>query len=434
EKRRVAAFIHRKPNLDDPLDIGTLKKAIDLLHKNNSVILPGDRSFSFGCIQVVNVSHCQQITLKLTELAAQSKGNDDLDFRVICLHGRLSLAVRNWLDRQMNPMLCRKGPSGDLAPLSNPFVREFVAGSACRDTAIVLVSTMETTGRDHDFDWGIIESRQERDIIQFAGRIRRHRPPGDQVKNLIVWDAPLRWKGAPWKPRDPTDNPDAFQFFGVGDRIGKDLKQVVLRRTHQHPKYGLMPSYQEMLESTYGKAPLITPSRILTETSPPASDYDAKTGFASTVRACETARLRSTLLECRPHKCHTLAEWLTDHNKIHRLLCKHQDQYRFRSGRPMELYWRDEDGAWYYVVEPGRELESSVKQPEVPDISVANNGFLFSSLDEDVEIFEIQEKTSSFHRKDRIRLSGVYFTEPPSGDPTRLRYHPQIGLYAGSGR
>ncbi|MEX6067036.1 hypothetical protein [Providencia hangzhouensis] len=34
---------------------------------------------------------------------------------------------------------------------------------------------MEEVGRDHDFDWAVIEPSSYRSIVQMAGRVRRHR-------------------------------------------------------------------------------------------------------------------------------------------------------------------------------------------------------------------------------------------------------------------
>jgi CRISPR-associated endonuclease/helicase Cas3 len=446
-KRRVAGYLYppEKPQNSNEMpqrqNESSLLKAINYLHQINSVSLPDGRRFSFGCIQVVNVLHCQGIAMSLANSAAQEKEGNELDIRVICLHGRLSLATRNWIDGQLNRMLCRKGQNGDLAPLVNPFVRDFVTASVHQNVAVILVSTLETTGRDHDFDWGVIESRQERDILQFAGRIRRHRPPliGHDLKNLVIWDVPLRWDGKPWQPQKAGENPAAFQRFGVGDKIGNNtygtnvdasnITQVSLRRApgDKNDNYGSMPNYRSMMLATYGKNAFITPSRCLKDDFPSESEYDKSTRVAYTVRACETQRLRNALLESRKDKCHTLVEWLADGNRAGRLLSNHQNLYRFRAGRPMHLYWRDGDKQWYYVAEPARELDQSKPQKGIGNLEVNEKGFLFS-FDEDAEIDEIRVKTGAFHKRDRIRLSSVYFTEQPSGDNFRLKYHPQIGL------
>jgi CRISPR-associated endonuclease/helicase Cas3 len=448
-KRRVAGYIHRQETADSPASeqrqqLLSLVAAVKHLHRLNAVSLADERRFSVGCVQVVNVVHCQRFALALAAWAAEEKTREALDIRVVCLHGRLSLASRNWIDGQLNRMLCRKGENGDLAPLVNPFVREFVAGSSCLNIAVILVSTLETTGRDHDFDWGVIESRQERDILQFAGRIRRHRPPlpDSGFKNLVIWDVPLRWDGKPWQPQNPRDNPVAFKRFGVGDTMGEpvdrpggsNLTQVLLRRAIGEDagarRYGAMPNYQAMMSQTYGKDAFVTPSRCLSEAFPRAREYDPQENEAYTVRACETQRLRNVLLEQRRSKNHSLVEWLADCNRAGRLLSYHQNLYRFRAGRRMYLYWhdwRDGEQQWFYVVEPGRELETSKPQWCITDLNVEVKGFLFT-FDEEAEIDEIRASTGAFLKKDRIRLASVYFTQQPSADNSRLAYHCQIGL------
>ncbi len=446
-KRRVAEYIHRQEAADAPA-LESLVAAVDHLHRLNAVSLPDERRFSVGCVQVVNVMHCQRLALALAAWAAKKKTVEALDIRVVCLHGRLSLATRNWIDGQLNRMLCRKGENGDLAPLANPFVRDFVAGSSCLNIAVILVSTLETTGRDHDFDWGVIESRQERDILQFAGRIRRHRPPlpDSGFKNLVIWDVPLRWDGKPWQPQNTGDNPAAFQRFGVGDTMGErvggaggsNFTQVLLRRAISEDtgvrRYGAMPNYQAMMSQTYGKDAFVTPSRCLSEAFPCAREYDPDEKEAYTVRACETQRLRNVLLEQRKKKNHSLVEWLADANRAGRLLSYHQNLYRFRAGRRMYLYWhdwRDGEQLWFYVFEPGRELETSREQQGIKPLSVEAKGFLFT-FDEEAEIDEIRASTGAFLKRDRIRLASVYFTQQPSGDNSRLKYHSQIGLIGDS--
>ena len=456
-KRRVAGYI--RPPIYPPMEtadsrastqrqqLRSLLDAVAHLHQHNGVFLPDGRRFSFGCLQVVNVVHCQRFALALATWAAEEKTGEALDIRVVCLHGRLSLASRNRIDGQLNRMLCRKGENGDLAPLANPFVRDFVSGSPCLNIAVILVSTLETTGRDHDFDWGVIESRQERDILQFAGRIRRHRQPlpDSGFKNLAIWDVPLRWDGKPWQAQNTGDNPAAFQRFGVGDTMGEpvgragaagsNLTQVLLRRATGDDdgtrRFGAMPNYQAMMSQTYGKDAFVTPSRCISEALPCEREYDPEAKAAYTVRACETQRLRNVLLEQRKKKNHSLVEWLADANRAGRLLSYHQNLYRFRAGRRMYLYWRDGDQQWFYVVEPGRELETSKPQWCITDLSVEAKGFLFT-FDEEAEIDEIRASTGAFLKTDRIRLASVYFTQQPSGDNSRLAYHCQIGLIGDS--
>ena len=196
-------------------------------------------------------------------------------------------------------------------------------------------------------------------------------------------------------------------------------------------RYGAMPNYQAMMSQTYGKDAFVTPSRCLSEAFPCAREYDPDEKEAYTVRACETQRLRNVLLEQRKKKNHSLVEWLADANRAGRLLSYHQNLYRFRAGRRMHLYWRDGDQQWFYVVEAGRELETSIEQQGIKPLSVEAKGFLFT-FDEEAEIDEIRASTGAFLKRDRIRLASVYFTQQPSGDNSRLKYHSQIGLIGDS--
>ena len=57
---------------------------------------------------------------------------------------------------------------------------------------IVLGSPVTEVGRDHDYDWAVVEPSSMRSLIQLAGRIRRHRPSVVEKPNLMVLDGNLR--------------------------------------------------------------------------------------------------------------------------------------------------------------------------------------------------------------------------------------------------
>jgi len=440
-KRKVAGYIHRYP--DERNEFPVNSKAIDAvkilkyvkaLHDLTFVSLPGERRFSFGCIQVVNVSHCQRIAIELCNQVSGSKA-EDVDFRVICLHGRLSLASRNEIEQRLNLMLSRKGSDGDLAPLKDEDAADFVKISTAKNVIIILVSTMETTGRDHDFDWGIIESRQERDIIQFSGRIRRHRDAltGDGVKNLVIWNTPLRWDGKPWLGGD-TSSP--FRYYGVADKVGDELRQPKFeaKKTDVDAllatrlRYGVLPLYNEMMALTYSdEKPVINSARILVDVEMAKKECGENGRFvAHTVRAAETAKLHGALLDLRVQKDQSLAEWLHESNRAGRLLTTHADKYRFRSGRKMEYYWRNEAQEWFHVSVPGKEYIPSISKKQKPFSEIKLDGLLLS-FNEDDCIRGIMNETGMHGFTARLRLSGVHLNAQIV-DAARFQYHAQLGV------
>lgn len=63
------------------------------------------------------------------------------------------------------------------------------------DVIFILVATpVEEVGRDHDFDWAVVEPSSCRSIIQIAGRVLRHRPLLENINrpNIALMDYNLR--------------------------------------------------------------------------------------------------------------------------------------------------------------------------------------------------------------------------------------------------
>lgn len=422
-KRRVLDYLYLTPGSGKTTDasrLDALIRGVARLHEVNAVPTPEGKRFSFGCVQVVNVKWCQKLAMALATKAAA--GDSEFDFRVICLHGRLPLGVRDHIDSALNSMLRRGGPMGDLAPLSRPEVARFVAGSNRQDVVVILVSTMETTGRDHDFDWGVIESRQDRDIIQFAGRIRRHRTSIDAIGNLMVFDIPFAATGE-WKASFKEKVPQAYRFFGVGDTLGKGLNVPEFRRAGGVGAYGDLPRYSEMLPVTYREAlPFIHAGRALRDEAP----VETMRGAMTTTRAAEVQRLRLALTEGSKETPRSLAEWISAKSKYARLLSNHREDYRFRASWQSNIYWRDEQGAWYFELSERKAggRDSTVSPRDFP--AGMEPGFLFS-IDEEELIRDVQRRTHFYGRFSRIRLTAMGWRLPAVMDGS-LRYHPQIGL------
>lgn len=63
---------------------------------------------------------------------------------------------------------------------------------------MVLGSPVTEMGRDHDYDWAVVEPSSMRSLIQLAGRVWRHRPLRECTEpNLLVLDHNLRFWSQP---------------------------------------------------------------------------------------------------------------------------------------------------------------------------------------------------------------------------------------------
>jgi len=155
------------------------------LHQAHHTIDPetGQR-VSIGAVQWGRVSSCMDFCLHAARLPV-----GEVAYFLVCHHARFALAVRHFVERDLDAMLRRKD-DGDL-PLKHPAIREALANAQGKDVMVIVSTTLESTGRDHDFDWGVVEPVSARTVAQFAGRIHRHRD-GLAADNLIVMAYPMR--------------------------------------------------------------------------------------------------------------------------------------------------------------------------------------------------------------------------------------------------
>ncbi len=82
---------------------------------------------------------------------------------------------------------------------------------------IVLGSPVTEVGRDHDYDWAVVEPSSMRSLIQLAGRVQRHRGKTCTVPNVFVFDTNLRHFKA---TRDRNNPAPAFLWPGFEHKRG----------------------------------------------------------------------------------------------------------------------------------------------------------------------------------------------------------------------
>lgn len=161
---------------------------------------------SFGVIRMANISPCVSLTKYLLNMPLA----DDTQIRVMAYHSQQVLLLRHVQEAHLDQVLKRKEPCGSQpAAFSNAQVRKHLdcikrAEPKVKNVIFILVATpVEEVGRDHDFDWAVIEPSSYRSIIQLAGRVRRHRASEVTQPNVSVLQ--YNWKGVKNKHR--TDIP-----------------------------------------------------------------------------------------------------------------------------------------------------------------------------------------------------------------------------------
>ncbi|WP_031407438.1 HD domain-containing protein [Thiomonas sp. FB-Cd] len=169
-------------NTRDDFTPTILREAL-ALHDTHAFTPPGLACrLSIGLVRVANVGPCMDIAEALRA---------DGRFVVTAYHARDVAQRRAIKERWLDTILSRGDDQWvDALIQACPWIQ-----SAEGDVRLVVVATpVEEVGRDHDFDWAIIEPSSMHSIIQTAGRVNRHRrlPIQEGMANVVLLSRNLR--------------------------------------------------------------------------------------------------------------------------------------------------------------------------------------------------------------------------------------------------
>ncbi|MCE2705876.1 MAG: type I-F CRISPR-associated helicase Cas3f [Proteobacteria bacterium] len=169
--------VNTKQNLDDGVQskyFELIKTNIQQLHQHHHTIdIKTNKKVSFGIVRVANVAPC----VALTRYLLNANWNDGIESRIMAYHSRQVLLLRSEQERHLDMVLKRKEQDGEEAiAFSDRIIRGHLDSVISDNMIFILVATpVEEVGRDHDFDWAVIEPSSYRSIIQLSGRVLRHR-------------------------------------------------------------------------------------------------------------------------------------------------------------------------------------------------------------------------------------------------------------------
>ncbi|WP_336193211.1 type I-F CRISPR-associated helicase Cas3f [Providencia stuartii] len=148
---------------------------------------------SFGVVRVANISPC----VELTRFLLECEWPENIEIRTMAYHSRQVLLLRHEQEQHLDKVLKRKEKMGEQPiALADPIIRQHLTetqGKAKNLIFILVATPVEEVGRDHDFDWAVVEPSSYRSIIQVSGRVRRHREGEVEQPNVSLLQ--YNWKG-----------------------------------------------------------------------------------------------------------------------------------------------------------------------------------------------------------------------------------------------
>ena len=166
-----------------------VRAQIEQLHTHHHhVDAKTGKKVSFGVVRVANINPC----VLLSRYLINADWGDGFAPKVMAYHSRQILLLRQEQEAYLDAVLNRKRPVNEDV-LQNSAIREHLDGTDAEHVVFVLVATpVEEVGRDHDFDWAVIEPSSLRSIIQLAGRVLRHRQNEATTPNIALMQYNLR--------------------------------------------------------------------------------------------------------------------------------------------------------------------------------------------------------------------------------------------------
>lgn len=169
-------------------DDKTLNSYVKEASDNHKEIDESGIQRSVGLCRVANINSAINIYLYLL-----NKNRNDKDELIVPIlyHSQIPLIFRSMLEYNLDNDLNRSNNK----KLKDTFLFKDIESKYKeykKITIVVIATPIEEVGRDHDFDWTIMEPSSLRQMIQTAGRVCRHRDIYPETENIYILNENFR--------------------------------------------------------------------------------------------------------------------------------------------------------------------------------------------------------------------------------------------------
>jgi CRISPR-associated endonuclease/helicase Cas3 len=213
--------------------------------QNHSTDPASGKHVSLGLIRMANIAPLFDVALAIYQQGAPAPC---VRIHLCVYHSQFPLLLRSAIEQQLDTLLNRRGQDGHDPALQRPALRAQIdAHTEPHHLFIVLGSPVTEVGRDHDYDWAVVEPSSMRSLIQLAGRVRRHRPGAVDGVNMVVLNSNLRHfkhKGgaAFCRPGFETDYPPfQLQSHHMHDLMAREMRGAQTWAVDAQPRVALAP-------------------------------------------------------------------------------------------------------------------------------------------------------------------------------------------------
>lgn len=163
----------------------TIYNQLSLLHGLHHTNHNG-KTVSIGLVRMANINPLVSVAKQIMTFDAPAiERSNDCCIHLCIYHSRYPLAIRSSIENQLDTALKRKNENS-IFDLTHPVGKVINKHAQKHHIFVVLASPVAEVGRDHDYDWAIVEPSSMRSIIQIAGRVLRHREKPITEANMVL--------------------------------------------------------------------------------------------------------------------------------------------------------------------------------------------------------------------------------------------------------
>lgn len=161
-----------------------LDQVVFLHEKHGWIFKNSQKKISFGLVRVANIKHA----ISLAKYLSAEMGHA----QIACYHANDWLISRFHKEQRLDFLLTRhkggtKRPTGNEHIFVDDEILDIIKSSISKDIPFIVIATpVEEVGRDHDFDWAVIDASSVQSIVQTAGRVNRHRLNIVDEPNIVI--------------------------------------------------------------------------------------------------------------------------------------------------------------------------------------------------------------------------------------------------------
>ncbi len=198
------------------------------LHRLHAVVdFNTKKKVSFGLIRFANINPL----VSMAKEFFQQNAADDYHIFVCCYHSQHLLLIRNNIESLLDRLLTRH----DEQAVFNEECYKKLTRDIKQENIIfiILATSVAEVGRDHDYDWAIVEPSSMRSIIQLSGRVRRHRKGVCENENIYLLETNIKNLKNKNANKKPAYYRPGFEKKGEFSLISHNLKEILLKEQYE---------------------------------------------------------------------------------------------------------------------------------------------------------------------------------------------------------